>query len=55
MYFMNSFIDILPAFCLLIWNNFSSDLSFIGCFGIIEDHSENFEKCDFNSDVLRNY
>ena len=39
MYFMNFFINIIPAFCVLVWNNVSSEYSFIGCFGIIEDHS----------------
>ena len=44
MYFMNSFIDIILAFCLIIWDNTSSEHSFITCFGMIEEHSNNFEK-----------
>lgn len=54
MYFMNSCIDILPAFCFLIVNKFSSKYNFISCFGIIESHSNNSEKYDISSDVLRN-
>ena len=47
-------IGIVSAFWLLIWNKFSFEHSFIGCFGVIEDISNNSEKYDFNSDVLRN-
>ena len=54
MYFMNSFIEIISVFCLSIWNNVSSEHSFISCFGIIEDHSNNFQKHDFNFEWLRN-
>ena len=45
-------IGIVSAFWLLIWNKFPSGHSFIGCFGIIEDISNNSEKCNFNSDVF---
>ena len=29
--FMNFSIDILPTFCLLVWNSFSFEHSFISC------------------------
>ena len=52
MYFRNSFIVIRSAFCQLIWNNFSSEHSYVGCFGIIEGNLNNSEKYDANSIVL---
>ena len=49
---MNSFMHILPVLVLLVLNSFSSKHSFIACFGIVENHSNNSEKCNFISDVL---
>ena len=51
-YFMNSFMQILPSLFLIVLNNLSSKHSFVGSLGTVENHLNNSEKFHFISDVL---
>ena len=50
---MNSFVSNVPEFSSPLLSNFSSVYNFFGCFGITKFNSNNSEKHNFNSYVLR--
>ena len=53
MYFANSFLNYFPDFPSLVFINFSSEHNFVDCYSIAECNSNDSEKCNFKSDVLR--
>ena len=53
MYFANSFLNYFPDFPSLVFINFSSEHNFVDCYSIAECNSNDSEKCNLKSDVLR--
>ena len=53
MYFANSFLNYFPDFPSLVFINFSSEHNLVDCYSIAECNSNDSEKCNFKSDVLR--
>ena len=53
MYFANSFLNYFPDFPSLVFINFSSEHNFVDCYSIAECNSNDSEKYNFKSDVLR--